>query len=94
MRYILKLGGSGGMLHQENFEITTSETPCGATYTSKRIVSIIGNFQGGSQSGGNPLVLPHPPPINHCHVNKWMGYNKAIATYNKYNSINFVHSDF
>ena len=41
MRYILKLGGSGGMLHQENIEITISETPLVATYSSKRIVILL-----------------------------------------------------
>ena len=62
------------MLHQENFEITTSETPSGGHIHNQKdcfylinitsVIIIVGKFQGESQSGGNPLVLPHPPSPN------------------------------
>ena len=63
------------MLHQENFEITTSETSGGHILKQKdfvtRVIMIVGDFQVGY-----PLVPPH-----HCHVNKWMGYNNYHNSY-------------
>ena len=60
------------MLHQENFEITTSETPSGGHIHKQKdcfyliniisVIIIVGNFQGEASQGEIPWFSPTPLP--------------------------------